>query len=169
MVVAAGVEPALAAFSTPCLCQIGLRDPGMKSGGTRRTCSPSRSERDVFTSDETRRAGPVHVPWCPRRDSHPHWPVFGAGASADWATRAKLTAGAPGRSRTGTGPGLKRPPLPNWATGAIMKSPGGRTRTRTGSGLSGVPLLIGLRRENLAAPDGLAPPTFRVKVGRSAD
>ncbi len=112
MVVAAGVEPALAAFSTPCLCQIGLRDPGMKSGGTRRTCSPSRSERDVFTSDETRRAGPVHVPWCPQRDSHPHWPVFEAGASADWATRAKLTAGAPGRSRTGTGPDLNRPPLP---------------------------------------------------------
>ena len=28
-----------------------------------------------------------------------------------------------------------------------MRSPGGRTRTRTGSGLSGVPLLIGLRRE----------------------
>jgi hypothetical protein len=30
VVVAAGVEPTLAAFSTPCLCQVGLRDPRLK-------------------------------------------------------------------------------------------------------------------------------------------
>ena len=72
--------------------------------------------RDDLFSKESRLACPVHVPWCPRRESHSHSPSFEVGASADWATRA-LRGSAPGRICTDTGRGLSPLPL-RWATGA---------------------------------------------------
>jgi hypothetical protein len=93
VVVAAGFEPALAAFSTPCLCQVGLRDrwnemaPAVGLAPTRtglkdralgslhsRACLKWRNAegmlpipqvRDDFFSKESRLACPVHVPMVP--------------------------------------------------------------------------------------------------------
>ena len=112
MVVAAGVEPALAAFSTPCLCQVGLRDPRLKmaergghaphpdlSGTLSLPMKPGALDRFTFLGARggTRtRTGRCLKPV----------PLLIGLHGQDICT------GAPGRSRTGTGPDLKRPPLP---------------------------------------------------------
>lgn len=49
----------------------------------------------------------------------------------------------------------------------MENGPGGRTCTRTGRGLSSLPLHWATPGIKLAAPDGLAPSTFRFKVGCS--
>src|SRR5258708_38912988 len=44
--------------------------------------APHPPEADDLFSKESRLACPVHVPWCPRRELHSHWPRFEVGASA---------------------------------------------------------------------------------------
>src|SRR5678815_1874537 len=82
----AGLAPARTRVKDEALGSLHSR--AFENGGTRRACSPSRRMRDDFFSKESRFACPVHVSWCPRRDSHSHCPNFEFGASADWATRA---------------------------------------------------------------------------------
>ena len=104
---------------------------------------------------------------CPWQDSHLHWSGFEADVSAGWTTRA-LKVGAPGRIRTGTEPGLSRPPL---LVGLRERkgSPHGRAErgetaaltdfkmkaaicTRTDLFLRQAPLLVGLHGEVSGAP-----------------
>ena len=112
MVVAAGFEPALAAFSTPCLCQLGYATLNGKW----------RNAEDMLPIP--RISGTFSLPMNP--GALVRFTFLGARGGTRTRTGRCLkpvplliglrgrnsTAGAPGRSRTGTGPGLKRPPLP---------------------------------------------------------
>ena len=58
---------------------------------------------------------------CPWHDLHLHWSAFEADVSA--LDYTGLKSGAPGWIRTNTGPGLRRLPLLDWATGARRRVP----------------------------------------------
>jgi hypothetical protein len=142
MVVVAGLEPALAAISAPCLCQIGLHDQADEIEEYPRRERSTR-QRHLQTGVRKLRRGRSRN--CTRT-------IRGLNSTPLLVGLACAEENAPGRTCTDTARGLSPLPL-RWATGASSEygrsresGPGGRTCTRTGSLLKGVSLLVGLHR-----------------------
>jgi hypothetical protein len=160
MVVAAGVEPTLAAFSALCLCRLGYAT--LVKLAPVAGLAPARAR----LKDEAR--GSLHSrAECSRSDSHRHLTDFKSVASA---LGYGSESGPGGRTRTRTERGLSSLPL-RWATpGKNLKWYSRQEfrlqppRSKRGA------LYVELQeRRRMAASDGFALSTSRSKSGRSAN